>query len=76
MNYLELNAVKTQQIKEKLLALTGVTEFVGHYPANQKVTGSIPGQGTCLSWGFRAHTRGNRLMFLSLLFSPPLSVNK
>ena len=28
--------------------LTGVAQWVGHYPASQGVTGSIPRQGTCL----------------------------
>ena len=32
-------------------ALNGAAQWVGHCPANQKVTGSIPGQGTCLGCG-------------------------
>ena len=31
-----------------LYASTGVAQWVRHHPANQKVTGSIPSQGTCL----------------------------
>ena len=30
------------------IALAGVAQWDGHHPANQKVTGSIPSQGTCL----------------------------
>ena len=29
-------------------ALAGMAEWIEHQPANQKVTGSIPGQSTCL----------------------------
>ena len=31
------------------MALAGVAQWIEHWPANQKVTGLIPGQGTC--WG-------------------------
>ena len=31
-------------------ALTGAAQWVAHCPANQKVTGSIPGQGPCLGY--------------------------
>ena len=33
-------------------ALTGVALLVGHWTAEQKVAGSIPGQGICLSFKF------------------------
>ena len=29
-------------------ALAGVAQWIEHSPANQKITGSIPSQGTCL----------------------------
>ena len=29
------------------MALAGVAQLVGHPPANQKVVGSVPNQGTC-----------------------------
>ena len=29
-------------------ALVGVAQWIGHRPVNQRVTGSIPSQGTCL----------------------------
>ena len=32
-------------------ALAGVAQWIEHQPKNQKVTGSIPSQGTCLCWG-------------------------
>ena len=37
--------------KIKLVALTGVAQWVGHRPMDQKVTCSIPGWGTCLGCG-------------------------
>ena len=52
-------------------ARTGVAQLVGHRSTKQKVTGSIPGQGTCLGqdqgilpWS-AALMKGNQLMFLS-----------
>ena len=30
-----------------LIALAGVAQWIEHQPVNQKVTGSIPSQGTC-----------------------------
>ena len=30
-------------------ALAGVAQWIEHQPANQRVTGSIPNQGTCLA---------------------------
>ena len=39
-------------VKTDVMALTGVAQLVGHRPAKQKVTGSVPGQGTCLGYGF------------------------
>ena len=32
-------------------ALAGVAQWIEHWPTNQKVTGSIPSQGTCLGCG-------------------------
>ena len=66
-------------------ALAGVAQRIERWPANQRVTGSIPSQGTCL--GCRPGpqggvVRGNHTvietMFLSLSFSfpSPLSRNK
>ena len=56
-------------------ALDGVAQWTECWPVNQRVTISIPSQGTCL--GCRPGpqlgcTRGNHtLMFLSLFFSLP-----
>ena len=36
--------------KMAIRALAGVAYLVGASSCNQKVTGSIPGQGTCLGW--------------------------
>ena len=32
-------------------ALAGVTQWIEHGPVNQRVSGSIPSQGTCLGCG-------------------------
>ena len=51
-----------------LTAMTGAAQWAGCHPTDQKVTGFIPGQGTCQGfsqvpgWG---HGRGNLLVFLS-----------
>ena len=37
--------------KHVIYAMTGVAQWVGRWPANQKVTSSIPTQGTCLGCG-------------------------
>ena len=37
--------------KSHFLALTGVTQWIEHRPANQRVAGLIPNQGTCLGYG-------------------------
>ena len=33
------------------LALTGVAQWIERQPVNQRVTGLIPSQGTCVGWG-------------------------
>ena len=42
-------------LEKHRMAQTSVAQWVGHYPANQKVTGSIPGSG---------HTPGVQAMSL------------
>ena len=37
--------------KITIVVLAGVAQRVEHQTANQKVAGSIPGQGTCLGFG-------------------------
>ena len=63
-----------------VLALTRVAQLAGCHSAKRKVTGLIPGQGTCLGCGFGPqlewHTRGNRLTSLSLSFSLPFPFSK
>ena len=60
-----------------VLALTRVARLAGCHSAKRKVTGLIPGQGTCLGCGFGPqlewHTRGNRLTRHSPFLSPSLS---
>ena len=66
-------------------ALAGVAQLVGYHPTNQKVTGSIPGQGKCLGCGFgpqsgRVREATDRCfsltsMFVSLSFSLPSPVS-
>ena len=58
-------------------ALTGVVRLVGHRTAKQKVTGSIPGQGTCLGCGSGPWSRcvcAGQHFSLSLSPSLPLSL--
>ena len=38
-------------IKVLGIALTGVAQLVGNYPAKERIAGSIPSQGTCLGVG-------------------------
>ena len=35
------------------IAVTGVSQWLGHPPTHQNVTYSIPSQGTCLGWRLR-----------------------
>ena len=67
---------------ELYIALAGVAQWIEGQPANQRVAGSIPSQGTCLgcrpgwtpSWGW---ARGDHtLMFLSLSLSFPSPLSK
>ena len=59
-------------------ALAGVAQWIERQSTNQRVTGSIPNQGTCLAVGqvsSRRRVRDNHtLMFLSLSFSLPFSL--
>ena len=63
----------------QLRALAGVAQWMGHRPANQKVAGLTPSQGTCLVVG-QVPTRGcercNRMMFLSLSLPLPSPLSK
>ena len=38
-------------LKRRSLPVAGVAQWIEHLPANRKVTGSIPNQGTCLGFG-------------------------
>ena len=69
--------------QKQISALAGVAQWTEHWPANQKVTGSIPGQGTflyCRPGPWLGCARGNQSMFLSHtdvsfpLFLPPFSL--
>ena len=51
--------------KMPLLALASVAQLLEHCPVNQKVPGSVPGQGTYPVVGLvGVRARGNRSMFL------------
>ena len=43
-----LCAGSENRVQERRLALAGVAQWVGHWPASQKVASSIPSQRTCL----------------------------
>ena len=55
-------------------ALTGVAQWVGWRPVDQKVAVSVPGHHTCL--GCRPGPGGNQSMFLSLSCSLPSPLSK
>ena len=42
---------KRNQVKNHWLALAGVAQWIEHQPVNQRVTSSVPSQGTCLGCG-------------------------
>ena len=65
--------------QKKLLALAGVAQWIERQPANQRVTGWIPSQGTCLgcrpgSWQ-GAHEKQPHIDVSLLLFLPPFSLS-
>lgn len=60
--------------KKEWQSTASVTLLIEHHSMHQKVTGLIPGQGTCPSKG---HEGGSQSMFLSLtpsLFLPMKSI--
>ena len=69
-------------IKVFQLALAGVPQWIEHCPANQRVAGSIPSQGTCLGCihgpQYGVHEGQPHIEVRSLSFSLPslLSKNK
>ena len=58
-----------------IFALAGVAQWIECWPANQRVTGSIPSQGTCLgcrpSHQLGAHKRQPHIDVSLPLFLPP-----
>ena len=65
-------------IRSIRLALTGVAQWVGHCPANQKVASSITSQGTCLSsrpgpWLEACKRQPINVSLAHIYFSPSLS---
>ena len=70
--WLEEFGVVNGHLKSTETALISVAPLAGRHPTKQKVTGSIPDQGTSLGLDpppVRAFPRGNQSMFLSLSFS-------
>ena len=55
-----------------LYALTDAAQLVVCHPANQKVAGLLPSQGTCLGFRFgpqfRVHVRRSKSVFLTSMF--------
>ena len=81
-----INVLCTIHTEKLDCTLAGVAQWVECQPVNQKVTGLIPSQGTCLGhrpdpgWGA---VRGSQMIFLShinvslpLFLSPFRSKNK
>ena len=48
---MQLRRDEGYDLKKERQALAGVAQWIEHWPANQKVTSSIPSQGTCLGCG-------------------------
>ena len=67
-------ALCSKSMKNAKTALAGVAQCSERQPANQRVVGSIPNQGMCLSC--RPSARGKRSMFLSLSFCLPSPLSK
>ena len=69
--------MKNFKHKKAKIALAGVARWTECWPVSQRVSGSVPGQGTCLGCGLDPQwgcVRGNHtVMFLSL-FLPPFSL--
>ena len=65
--------------QKSIAALAGVAQWTECLPANQRVAGLIPSQGTCMDYRPGPQlgcARGNHtLMFLSLPFSLPSSLS-
>ena len=54
-----MNTVPRRKIqKGEQMALAGVAQWIEHRPANQRVVGSIPSQGTCLRLWARSPVGG------------------
>ena len=73
----------TPFLKKIYSTQASVAQWIECWPANQRITGSIPSEGTCLGCAgqdlSRGHMRSNHTsMFLSLSLSlpSPLSKNK
>ena len=55
------------------VALAGVAQWIEHQPANQRVTGSIPSEGTCLvvdQVPGGGYARGNHTLIFLFFFLP------
>ena len=68
--------------KISFVALAGIAQWIERRPANQKVSGSIPSQGTCLGcrpgpwWGARKKQPHTDVSLPLPSLSSPVSKNK
>ena len=66
-------------MKKQFYTLAGVAQWIKYWPANQRVAGSIPSQGTCLRRGpgpqVRVHERQPHTE-VSFPFSLPFPLSK
>ena len=78
----EMKGISFATLRIIKVALAGVAQWIECRPANQRVTCSIPSQGTCLGCGPGSQGGGgmksnHTLMFVFLFLPPsPLSKNK
>ena len=57
------------------LALAGMAQWIERWPANQRVTGSIPSQGTCVGCRPGPQCEGQPHIDVSLSLSPSLPLS-
>ena len=75
LRYIDKRGLPDGYIKLEYGALAGVAQEIELWPANQRVTSSIPSQGTCLGCGPGSPVGGTREAITHGCFSPSLSLS-
>ena len=58
LNEVEISNLSDAKFKILVIALAGEAQWIEHQPVNQRVTGLISSQGTCLGCGARSPVVG------------------